>query len=166
MTTTIKLTGPVPLSTLSYSLEFSPYLPKKWEGITTQDALREIITQPLKPTDLKQGFIYIFWDVKNFGMVKIGRTKDLKQRLHQWDSDCKREHKHHTELPMISHVSRIESLIHMELKQQRRLRRCEECDKTHKEWFEVSETQAVMVFKKWEQWIVQDPYALDRESGE
>lgn len=164
-TATFKLTRPVLPSTTSYSLEFRPYQPKKWQSVSTQDALRRIVTKPLTPSDLKEGFIYVFWDVKHFGMVKIGRTKNLQQRLREWNLNCKRKHKYHTLLPMIPHVGRMERLIHMELKDQRRSRRCEECDKTHKEWFEVSEPQTVKVFQKWEQWIVQKPYALDEKSG-
>lgn len=157
--------SPVPSSTGSYSLEFHPYQPKKWEGVSVQDALRETIKQPLHPTDLMVGFIYVFWDVKHFGMVKIGRTNNLEQRLKKWNSKCKRQHKYHTELPEIPHVSRVERLIHMELKQQRRLRGCDSCETNHNEWFEVSETHAVKVFEKWQQWIAQKPYELDAGSG-
>jgi len=156
-------TRPVLHLTRSYSLEFFPYQSKKWESKPVQDALREIITRPLSSKDLEDGFIYVFWDVKHFGIVKIGRTNDLQRRLKEWDRRCKRKHVYHTTLPMIPHVARIERLIHMELKQYRRSRRCLSCEKSHNEWFEVTEKHTVNVFQKWQQWIDQKPYELDAE---
>jgi len=151
---------------LSYALAFTPYQPKHQAHMSIQSALLSVITTPLKPTDLKPGYIYIFWDLEHFGMAKIGFTKDLKARLQQWNTKCKRTHSYHGELAQIPHVSRIERLMHIELKEYRMQRRCEGCPATHREWFNVGEMQAVRVFRKWQEWIEMEPYKLDKKSGE
>ncbi|KAF2832832.1 DUF1766-domain-containing protein [Ophiobolus disseminans] len=158
--------SPSPNVRLSYSLTFTPYQPKSQARTSIQKALLSIITQPLKPTDKKHGFIYIFWDVEHFGMVKIGHTKDLQARLKQWNTQCKRTHNYHGELPEVPHVSRIERLIHVELKDRRKQRLCEGCGVMHMEWFEAREEHAVRVFHKWQTWIEKRPYALDQNTGE
>ncbi|CAO2654510.1 Nn.00g112430.m01.CDS01 [Neocucurbitaria sp. VM-36] len=154
-----------------YATGFLPYQPKKYAHLSVSEALRSVITEPLKPTDQKDGFIYMFWDKKYFGKAKIGRTNNLQSRLNQWNHQCKRTHSYLTlatggEQDEIPHVSRIERLIHLELKDYRKQRECDGCGKNHVEWFQVSETHAVKVFQKWQEWILQRPYALDSHSGE
>jgi hypothetical protein len=147
---------------------FASYQPMWSKSLDVSSALRKIITKPLSPQDLKSGFIYVFWDKAHFGKVKIGRTNDLERRLEEWDRNCKRTHQYHPsskrELIKIPHVSRIERLMHIELKNCRKERKCENCNATHREWFDVEETSAVKVFLKWKSWIEQSPYALNKES--
>lgn len=150
----------------SYLPKFVSYQPKWSLNRSVTQALLHVIANPLKPTDLKDGFIYIFWDKEHFGKVKIGRTNDLEHRLEGWNQQCKRTHSYHKattdgQLARIPHVSRIERLIHIELKEYRLRRGCEGCNKTHEEWFDVEEAQAVKVFQKWQDWILQSPYAYD-----
>jgi hypothetical protein len=145
---------------------FTAYQPKHTQGLSVSAALLEEIVKPLTPTALKYGFIYIFWEAPQFGAVKIGRTNDLARRLKEWNRNCKRKHMYHPasqrgELSQIPHVSRIEQLIHIELKDCRKQRWCGDCGKTHKEWFGVEETLVTRIFRKWHDWIVQKPYALD-----
>jgi hypothetical protein len=145
------------------SPNFSTYKPKPSKGLS------EFIVQPLKPGDMKSGFIYVFWDQETFGMVKIGRTNDLGRRLKEWNKACQHSHSYHPsmrELVEIPHVNRIERLIQIELNAHRMTRTCKECSKTHIEWFQVGETHAVEVFLKWQDWILQEPYALNPRSGE
>ena len=104
-------------------------------------------------------------------MLKIGRTNDLERRLKEWNQDCGRTHAYHPaivrgELPEIPHVSRVERLIHLELKDCRKQRFCANCNKNHQEWFKVAYALALEVFQKWQKWIVQKPYALDARTGE
>jgi hypothetical protein len=154
----------------SSSPDFAPYLPKSSNSLDVSGALREIITKPLGPQALKSGFIYVFWEQGKFGKVKIGRTKDLASRLTQWNTSCGRIHAYHPsserDLIEIPHVSRVERLMHIELKDHRMQRYCERCNKTHIEWFQVEETLALQVFLKWKCWIEQEPYAVNSESGE
>ncbi len=154
------LRNPLSPQRLHFRLHFTLYLPKKWVRWAVQDALREIIMQPLNPTDMRDGFIYMFRDVENNDMIKIRYTGSLQQRLKKRNSDCKRKHKYLTQLPKIPHVSRVERLMHIELMHCRKERRCESCNRSHREWFEVSERQAFQVFEKWRRWIVTEPYTL------
>jgi hypothetical protein len=145
---------------------FTAYQPKCTQDLDIPTALLEEIIKPLKPSALKDGFIYVFWDKENFGKVKIGRTNDLERRLKEWDRGCKRTHMYHPasqrgELSKIPHVNRIERLIHIELKEFRKQRHCQSCNKNHQEWFDVGEDLVTKVFRKWHDWIMQKPYAPD-----
>jgi hypothetical protein len=148
---------------------FAHYQPKWTKPLSVSHALQKVINEPLKPTDKKDGFIYIFWEEGHFGKVKIGRTNNLDRRLEEWNRDCNRKHAYHpatqrNELIEIPHVSRVERLIHIELKDQRRERHCESCNKRHQEWFEVGEAAVIQVFEKWRDWILQKPYALNQQT--
>jgi hypothetical protein len=163
-------TTSVPVA-LEHSPHFSAYQPKWTKSLSVSEALREVIIKPLKPTDKKPGFIYVFWDKEHFGKLKIGRTKDLKRRLEEWNRDCGRVHAYHPairrgELPEIPHVSRVERLIHTELKDRRKERACASCGVKHQEWFDVSDALALKVFQKWQDWIIQEPYMFDARTGE
>lgn len=152
-------------------LDFMCYQPKWTKNKSVSESLLKIIAEPLKPTDLRPGFIYMFWDVGNFGKIKIGRTNDLGRRLKDWNRDCRREHAYlpailRDELIKVPHVSRIERLIHIELKEHRREAYCSSCRKHHREWFEVMDTMVVDVFRKWQNWIMQSPYELDAQTQE
>ncbi|KAH7381441.1 T5orf172 domain-containing protein [Phaeosphaeria sp. MPI-PUGE-AT-0046c] len=158
------------ISTVQY-LDMINYQPKWTKNMAVSDVLLKIITKPLKPTDLKSGFIYMFWLPGKFGKIKIGRTDNLDRRLKEWNTSCKREHEYlpaipRGELPNIAHVSRIERLIHTELKEYRRSAYCSTCGTDHREWFEVEDALVVEVFQKWRDWILQRPYELDPISGE
>jgi hypothetical protein len=149
-----------------YLTGFLAYQPKSTRHLSVSNALREEIMKPLLPSALKDGFIYIFWDLENFGAVKIGRTNNLARRLADWNRGCNRTHMYHPasqrgELSEIPHVSRIERLIHIELKQCRKQRWCESCGKNHIEWFVVGEALVTQIFRKWHDWIMQKPYALN-----
>jgi predicted GIY-YIG superfamily endonuclease len=126
------------------------------------------MAEPLLPSDRKQGYIYIFWDEVNFGKLKIGRTNNLERRLHAWNRKCRRKHSYHSNdvsLVEIAPVRRIEDLIHIELQECRKRRMCKSCSETHKEWFDVDQKHAVRVLKKWQEWGLRRPYALDPSSG-
>ncbi|KAF1964528.1 DUF1766-domain-containing protein [Bimuria novae-zelandiae CBS 107.79] len=147
---------------------FTAYQPKRSKDISISDALLKEIEKPL-PYTQKDGFIYVFWDKEHFGKVKIGRTDDLERRLKEWDRACKRTHIYHPvsqrgELSKIPHVNRIERLIHIELKECRKQRYCQSCNKNHQEWFDVGEASVTKILRKWQDWIMQRPYALDSKT--
>lgn len=131
------------------------------------NTLRSAIKMPLTKQDLEKGFVYMFWDQRNFGMVKIGRTVNLQQRLKQWKRQCKVTHHYHhaqeSSMQMAPHVSHIEKLIHIELYNFRKKRRCDGCGRTHREWFEVSAVKVQRVFQKWKEWILRSPYSMNDE---
>jgi predicted GIY-YIG superfamily endonuclease len=165
----VKAATAQPKVRVSVSPNFTPYQPQKTMNLTVSSALHQKATSPLGARDQTSGFIYLFWDKQYFGMVKIGYTKDLTERLKSWNRDCKREHVYHSSRKSqanMSHVHRVEQLIHTELKEYRRRRKCEGCGKMHKEWFNVAEVHAVKVARKWREWILQEPYAQDADSGQ
>jgi predicted GIY-YIG superfamily endonuclease len=148
---------------------FLPYKPTRMNDLAISKALKDMIAKPLSKVDMKDGFIYIFWDQGSFGMVKIGRTNNLERRLKEWNK-CKSTHSYHKssrdgELLKVPHVQRIERLMQIELINTRKTRACDTCAKTkfHKEWFEITEAKAVEVFQKWRNWILQEPYVENDE---
>lgn len=150
---------------ISFVSAFTPFTPILSSTGAIADALRSAIGQPLTKQDLKKGFIYMFWDQQNFGMVKIGRTNNLERRLKEWNKECKVTHYYHhsqeSKVQEIPHVSRIEKLMHIELGNFRRKRKCNGCGRLHKEWFEIGAVQVLKVFQKWRTWILKSPYSLD-----
>ena len=153
----------------SCSSGFTPYQPKKVRELSVFSALYERAASPLGAKDLTPGHVYLFWDKAYFGIVKIGYTNDLATRLKDWNTKCKRKHDYHSRMEsqmVMPHVHRVEQLIHTELKECRLRRQCEGCGRLHEEWFEASQAHVVKVMKKWREWILQEPYVRDEESGE
>ncbi|EUC30331.1 hypothetical protein COCCADRAFT_104206 [Bipolaris zeicola 26-R-13] len=57
----------------------------------------------------------------------------------------------------VPHAHRVERMIHLELGEQRVIKQCEACGKSHKEWFEVEATREGIkkvdeVVKRWVEW--------------
>jgi hypothetical protein len=57
----------------------------------------------------------------------------------------------------VPHAHRVERLIHLELADQRVIKQCDACGKTHKEWFKVEATRDGVkkvddVVKRWVDW--------------
>ena len=142
--------------------QFAPHLPKRTKYLPTSVALQQVIENDLTKADLNSGFIYIFWlKGMSWGHLKIGRSKDPRQRIQQWNSQCKHEHVFIDDMVEVPHVNRVERLMHMELKEIRKSMKCEGCGRVHSEWFEISEDDAKRVFLKWKDWIIQQPYEMD-----
>jgi predicted Fe-S protein YdhL (DUF1289 family) len=152
--------SPLPLS------KWTPYHAKQSNDCEMIRALTARASEPLTEADRKYGFIYMFWDQQTFGMIKVGRTVDLEQRLKQWNAQCKMTHYYHQysqdgEPSKIPHCQRIEKLLHIELSNYRKKRICDGCGRTHIEWFDISAERAKKVYRKWQDWIMQEPYAQD-----
>ncbi|USP82291.1 hypothetical protein yc1106_09565 [Curvularia clavata] len=150
---------------ISSFADFTPFQLKKTKGIPVSDALIMEIKKPLGASETKSGFIYMFWDKRYFGKVKIGRTNDIKRRLKEWNKKCGKTHSYLSqddrscvEMP---HVGRVERLIHTELKECREKRKCEGCETLHQEWFGENEVHAVKVVRKWQEWMMQRPYVMN-----
>jgi hypothetical protein len=158
-----KVSGPVP------KIDLPNFLPYKSAPVTDAKIAKDLekaMKKNLTEYDLKHGYIYRFWDIGNFGMVKIGRTDDLDRRMKEW-SRCKQTHSYHTSTHQtsVAHVQRVERLIHIELINSRRKLPCSVCPKAkiHKEWFNVSEQRAQQVSQKWHDWMLKEPYAEDAQ---
>ncbi|KAI9041806.1 GIY-YIG nuclease family protein [Aspergillus affinis] len=145
-----------------------PYCPSAQEGRAIEQILRKICTSTSSKTlDQNAGFIYIYWSPEGFGRMKIGYTKDINKRLKEWERTCKR--KLYLHFPKeaekgrpLQHVTRVEKLIHAELRDYRRKEpRCLECNRGHVEWFEgLSVSLAVEIARKWIDWMQLKPYVL------
>lgn len=149
--------------------EFKPYITTALvEGLA--EDIRKLVDRPLLPSEVnKEGFIYIFWQIGNFGHLKIGRSADVGRRLKEWEKQCKKEigahfpdldgDEGHEDLQKVPHICRVEALVHMELLEHRRIeRRCPGCSKSHKEYFEISPENAIQVVRKWINWMRSLPY--------
>ncbi|KAI4663188.1 uncharacterized protein J4E88_010823 [Alternaria novae-zelandiae] len=142
------------IARFSPSSGFRTYEPKKTRGLSVFSALYEKAASPLGTKDLTPGYVYLFWE----GLLWHG-----EDRAHQEFSQATQDVESQVVMP---HVHRVEQLIHTELKGCRLRRQCEGCGKLHKEWFEASQAHVVKVMKKWREWILQEPYVQDEESGE
>ncbi|KAI9677397.1 MAG: hypothetical protein M1817_006350 [Caeruleum heppii] len=103
-------------------------------------------------------------------LLKIGRTTNIQRRLSEWSKQC--DHtlsllryypytSSSSPLPAspvrkVSHVSRVERLIHLELADLRVKKNCEVCGREHREWFGVEGWRGVRavdeVVRRWVEW--------------
>jgi uncharacterized protein YeeX (DUF496 family) len=148
---------------------FKPYITKNLQNVSVPQALEKLLLEPIrKKNEIKKvGIIYVYWQPGNFGHLKIGyTTQDLSKRMKQWNSQCNKtmevyfpDRNDEQELIPVRHVCRVEKLVHMELKNLRRIEQnCPGCGKNHNEWFEVSRDLAVEVVRKWMAWMRESPY--------
>lgn len=134
---------------------FPPQRPNHQRSVS--DAIRaanDFNALATKPTPKSPGTI----------RLKIGRTSNVQRRLNEWTRQCShnltliRYYPYTPSAPSSSsgrhigsyfapepgrkvpHVSRVERLIHIELNdiRVRGLERCGECNRAHREWFEVA----------------------------
>jgi hypothetical protein len=136
------------------------------------ERLTRLITKPLQTGDIRyRGSIYIFWHPGNFGKLKIGRSANVRQRLKEWNKQCKRVLGVHypdlsknglestSDTQQVPHISRVEALVHLELMHFRKIEpKCAGCSKSHVEWFEVPKDIAISVVRKWTSWMSTLPY--------
>jgi hypothetical protein len=105
----------------------------------------------------------MYWIPGNPNYVKIGYTCGEKpaERLKQWSTKCKHAIESFKIPPAaVSHVRRVEALIHAELKDvQCRLENCQGCGSNHREWFRDGPAHTLRVFRKWAEWMKTRPYA-------
>lgn len=148
---------------------FKPYITKKLKNVSVPEALERLLLEPIrkKKEIEKAGIMYVYWQPSNFGHLKIGyTTRDFEQRMQGWISRCNKTMEIYfpnrndvQDFIPVSHVYRVERLVHMELKNLRRIEQnCPGCGKDHIEWFEVSRDLAVAVVRKWMAWMRESPY--------
>ncbi len=146
---------------------FRPYQPQVSRNRSVFEALNRKVTQTLTSNDMTRGFIYVFWEPQTSDYVKIGYTRNIYARLGQWRNECRRNYTFHPATStvrgaVIPHAQRVEQLIHTELKDHRKMIQCcSGCGRVHDEWFDVSGEHVAKVFRKWRDWIEQEPYAFD-----
>ncbi len=113
--------------------------------LSLRDHMKAIIDGPFKSTDTEAEYVYVYSINSNFGLIKIGWTRDTpNKRLKRWENQCKRKTyraypEASKELIKIPHAWRVEKLVQAELRKYNKWETGCGCKtKTHEEWFETS----------------------------
>ncbi|KAH1365460.1 hypothetical protein KXX14_006095 [Aspergillus fumigatus] len=147
--------------------KFAPYVPKACAGLSVSEALEKLLLKPLMKSEIERvGSVYVYWQPGNFGHLKIGFSNDISKRVKEWSTKCRKPMEVYfpkrgsdEEHLQVSHVCRVEKLVHTELKNYRRIEeKCPGCGGNHIEWFEVSRQLAIAVVRKWTAWMQTSPY--------
>jgi hypothetical protein len=141
--------------------KFEPY-PNKLKR-----TLLSVLNNPLGPDESTPGYVYIFTrrsgDDLHSPYVKIGVTRNVEDRLVEWQTKC--HYKPHLEYKTarIPNAMRVEALVHTELVESRRMeRKCSGCKKDHDEWFETNVETARPIVERWAKWMQEaDPYTKE-----
>jgi hypothetical protein len=166
--------GPAPSSTAS-ALLTSPSRPDQSRR-RTSDVMRQYsVKQPHSGTTRQAP------TTPDTIFLKIGRANNVHRRMNEWQRQCGyslslvRYYPYTPSAPSptpspknspcrasdvgrkVPNVNRVERLIHLELGEQRVMKSCEACGKTHKEWFEVEANKEGVkrvdeVVKRWVEW--------------
>ncbi|KIX01948.1 uncharacterized protein Z518_07887 [Rhinocladiella mackenziei CBS 650.93] len=113
--------------------------------------------------DHQLGDLYLFLRDSSPGMVKIGYSRKVEERLKRWERSCNYTPILKRLIRQVPHVPRVEMLVHLELHQYwRREKRCKHnplCGKQHQEWFEIDVETAAASMDNFAEWItVTEPY--------
>jgi len=95
------------------------------------------------------------------GFVKIGLTKvSVQDRFRNIQRECGYTPHLVYSLNDVPHIYRVEMLVHYELVRNWRVeKRCDGCNRQHKEWFDVDTDTAVKAARQWCEWMaITDPY--------
>lgn len=135
------------------------------KGKHVSQVVQEHIWTMLTNKEKDDGWIYVLKHYSDGRVRKIGTSKKPKERLEQWNRDCKRTHECDNILLEVPFALRIEKLIHAELKDLRRRIECIGCSTEHKkrqhcEWFEVPAEHMWRVIQKWTSWGKTVPYEV------
>ncbi|CAH0023424.1 unnamed protein product [Clonostachys rhizophaga] len=135
-----------PLST------FRPHVEEPEENVMTK--ILSPLVKDRFARDFKTGSLYIFTRTSSPGYVKIGWTsREVERRLESW-SRCGYEPNLVFSVHNVPYAQRAETLTHYELAAEWRAeRRCEGCNKSHREWFEVSQERATQVVADWAEFM-------------
>ncbi|RMZ91846.1 hypothetical protein DV736_g894, partial [Chaetothyriales sp. CBS 134916] len=71
---------------------FKPFCPKVHLKKSTSTLVRENLLKPLTKTELETVYLYVYWYPGNFGKVKIGSTKSVKDRMEEQHCICEKKH--------------------------------------------------------------------------
>ncbi|PVI01777.1 DUF1766-domain-containing protein [Periconia macrospinosa] len=137
--------------------------PRSKIRISITEAVSNVAWDAMAPGSREDGYIYFLTHRTSEGCLKIGYTKDPKERKKKWDKQCGRTHTM-TCLGFVKHAYRVEQLIHAELKDMHMNVKCGGCGSRHREWFKVKEEHLRKVFLKWKTWINLSPYGAQVDS--
>lgn len=160
--------------------DFEPYHEESISAVGVAhevfDTMRAALSEKIKSDPLEDvGYIYIFSQVERPGFVKIGRTKNLITGPKGRKRQIQRCFKYHLKIisdagySSIENHSKVERLVHLELRNYRRRFPCP-CRRirhdgnaqdgltNHGEWFEISPKKAIEVVTRWKKWMGMEPY--------
>ncbi|PVH70306.1 DUF1766-domain-containing protein [Cadophora sp. DSE1049] len=120
------------------------------------------IMEPLKKSDLVEGYVYAYEVEGNEGFVKIGyTTRPIEVRSAEWKFECDRAPRVLYPLgptEKIPHANRVEGICLAELKHRNMTVICKACPKRHIEWVKIPAAEAIAVIQKWTKWIQTAPF--------
>ncbi|EXJ66016.1 uncharacterized protein A1O5_10993 [Cladophialophora psammophila CBS 110553] len=147
------------MSQLSQS-EFTPHAARSHPSTSVSREILRRLTQP----ERRPASIYVFDRPSSPGILKIGITAhSVSSRLQEWSKQCGYTPNLLFSAEHVPHAKRIESLLHLELREERRREgMCRGCGRRHSEWFEISEEQAEEVMGGWADFMERaEPYDSD-----
>jgi T5orf172 domain len=129
----------------------------------------------LTTREIPKGYIYAFSveDPQKNNYVKVGVCQDIDRRTRE-HTDCYGELKQiyppkGQGSVQVYHAGRVERLIHAELVQHAiQIERCpnfHRSHRSHREWFDVEESHAIAVIRKWSEWMSCSPYEEGPPTG-
>ncbi|EHK95983.1 hypothetical protein M7I_8335 [Glarea lozoyensis 74030] len=132
------------------------------DDLACYSLIQHKIMEPLKKSELVEGYVYAYEVEGNEGFVKIGyTTRPIEVRSAEWKVECDRAPKVLYPLgptEKIPHANRVEGLCLAELKHRNMTVICEACPKRHIEWVKTPAAEAITVIQKWTNWILTAPY--------
>lgn len=149
-----------------YLPQFLPYRPFVSAHLTINEivmrqALNTFKVNPNPQEELGEGYIYVYWNEAAFGVQKIGATKDVTDRLKEWEQTCNHVAREQYRSPRkIRHAKKVERLVHADLSIYRVYEpTCRTCGKRHEEWFkDVNLPLVIERIEAWSKWISEEPY--------
>lgn len=107
------------------------------------------------------GFVYLSFDPRYPDFIQMGSTiNHPEMRLKQWLSRCRPLNQVVPDFPYqpVSHLNRLEQLLHTDLLVMRKRYFCQKCNCDHTEIFEVTQTLAIATVQLWRKWMETEPY--------
>ncbi|CAI6342547.1 unnamed protein product [Periconia digitata] len=141
--------------------------PFKEGGVSRKNVceeIRQLLMSPLKSSEKKEhgmGYVYILRSqlgASTIGELKIGFSKyHPEHRAHEIAS-CYALPEVIGHTPYLPHAKRLESIIHVELQEIRKIHTCRRCKGNHQEWFTLLHRDSREIVTRWGRWILQQPY--------
>lgn len=83
----------MPWTALHYLAEYLPYHAPGSAHLSASEWVLKQAEQPLsidEPNELRDGYLYVYWNQATFGLRKIGyTTRNVDSRIGEWESGCK-----------------------------------------------------------------------------
>lgn len=99
------------------------------------------------------GYVYIVSRDSKKDCFKIGFSRYAPSKRVKRHRKCYGDATLIAQTKMIRHARRVEQLVHWDLSNCRRKERCAQCDRVHREWFDISEDMAIQTVSTWGMWI-------------